>query len=89
MIGQATSWYNTGSCTAFKPDWQAAGIQALLGGSTALLGFTSGFDYALNLTEGGSSSTAALNSGNLLNATTSGATQIIGTLSTQTSNDRC
>jgi len=83
LAGQATSYAinkhnHPGSCTAFSPDWQAAGIQTLLGGSTALLGFGSGLSYALDAVNGGSSSVAALNAGSLLNATTSGATQIIG-----------
>lgn len=83
LVSQATTWgtnklQHPNSCTAFKPDWQAAGIQALLGSSTALLGFYSGFGYALDAVNGGSSSSAALNAGNLLNATTSGGAQIIG-----------
>ena len=77
FIGQATSAYNAGACTAFTPNWQAVGTQALVGASTGLLGFGSGLGYALNLVDGGSSSAAALGAGAWLNATTAGATQIV------------
>ncbi|MHB8347176.1 MAG: RHS repeat-associated core domain-containing protein [Acidiferrobacterales bacterium] len=85
LIGQGTTWAidrhnHPNSCTTrtFKPDWQAVGTQTLLGGSAGLLGFASGFGYALNLVEGGGSSTAALQAGAQLNAWTSGAATVLG-----------
>ena len=83
LAGQGTSWAvnryeHPESCAPFKPDWQAAGVQALLGGSSALLGFSTGFGYALSMVRTGSSSVVAIQMGALANATTAGAAQIVG-----------
>jgi hypothetical protein len=83
LAGQFTTWgvdrlQHPGTCTPFQADWNAAGIQALLGGSAALLGFASGFGYSLNAIEGGTGSAAALEAGAWMNGTAAGAAQIVG-----------
>ena len=85
FVSQAASQYidyrkNAKLCESFdfRPDYDQVKIQALLGGSSALLGFGAGFGVALAKVGQGVSSAGALLFGDVLNATTAGAGQIVG-----------
>jgi hypothetical protein len=68
-----------GSCPAPKLeiDYRQAGVQALLGASTALLGFGAGFTTGYSALQGGTTLAEALETGAYANAVTAGAAQIV------------
>jgi hypothetical protein len=83
LASQTVSWgidrlKNPNSCTPLELDYSQAGVQAVLGGAAALLGFATGFGYALSIVQNGGTSAAALAAGDLANVLTAGSAQIIG-----------
>jgi hypothetical protein len=82
IASQTLSWGAgrlTSPCTAepLHIDFGQAGEQALIGRSTALLGFGAGFSYGYSALQGGESLTEALSLGAWMNAWTAGAAQIV------------
>jgi hypothetical protein len=59
-------------------NYRQAGVQALLGASTATLGFATGFTSGYSILQGGGGLAQALENGALVNALTAGAAQIVG-----------
>jgi hypothetical protein len=83
IAGQVTTWgvnwLTTPSGCTSKPlniNFRQAGVQALLGGSTALLGFGVGFSQDLSVLQSGGSYAAAISYGAWANALTAAAAQI-------------
>lgn len=58
-------------------NYRQAGVQALLGASTATLGFATGFTSGYSILQGGGGLAQALENGALVNALTAGAAQIV------------
>ena len=58
-------------------NYRQAGVQALLGASTATLGFAAGFTSGYSILQGGGGLAQALANGALANALTAGAAQIV------------
>jgi RHS repeat-associated protein len=59
-------------------NYRQAGVQAMLGASTATLGFAAGFTSGYSILQGGGGLAQALVNGALVNALTAGAAQIVG-----------
>jgi hypothetical protein len=82
LVSQTATWgacrlRNPSSTDPLKIDFAQAGEQALIGGSTAILGFGAGFSYGYSALQGGASIREALSLGAWMNAWTAGAAQIV------------